>query len=126
MSNQRHFDLVSEREVRQAREHVAAEIAPLLRELIMRAEEVLGKDEQKARALRSKVRVIISHKATEELAKVDAQAQTLAEEKDAALGQTASQMEYDAQVQELEKLRKQRAQLMEHVNMLEKQGKAVL
>jgi len=57
---------------------------------------------------------------------VDAQAQILTEEKDAALGRTASQVEYDAQMQELETLRKQRAQLMERVNLLEKQGKAVL
>lgn len=41
--------------MRQAREHVAAEIAPFLRELIMRAEEVLARDEREARSLRSKV-----------------------------------------------------------------------
>lgn len=57
-SYMKHFDLVSEREVRQVREHVAAEIAPLLRELIMRAEEVLEKDEQQARTLRTKVRIL--------------------------------------------------------------------
>ena len=57
--SQQHFDLVSERDVRQALEHVAAEIAPFLRELIMRAEEVLARDEREARALRSKV--CISH-----------------------------------------------------------------
>ncbi|WFD27486.1 hypothetical protein MNAN1_002483 [Malassezia nana] len=99
----KHFDLVSEREVRQVREHVAAEIAPLLRELIMRAEE-----------------------ATEELAKVDAQAQLLAEEKDAALGRTVTKADFNAQVQELERLRKRRAQLMERVNLLEKEGKSIL
>ena len=41
--------------MRQARGHVAAEIATFLRELIMRAEEVLARDEREARALRSKV-----------------------------------------------------------------------
>ena len=44
--------------MRQAREHVAAEIAPFLRELIMRAEEVLARDEREARALRSKVCIL--------------------------------------------------------------------
>lgn len=52
---------MSECEVRQAREHVAAEIAPLLRELIMRAEEVLGKDEQHARTLRNRVCIYFSY-----------------------------------------------------------------
>lgn len=93
----------------------------------MRAEEVLGKDEQHARTLRTKVRTYMRlYQATEELAKVDAQAQLLAEEKDAALGRTVTQKEFDAQKQELEKLRKQRAQLMERVNTLEQQGTSIL
>ena len=51
--------MVSEREVRQAREHVATEIAPFLRELIVRAEEVLARDEREARSLRNKVRIFL-------------------------------------------------------------------
>ena len=55
--------------MRQAREHVAAEIAPFLRELIMRAEEVLARDEREARALRNKVCICHLPWATEELSK---------------------------------------------------------
>lgn len=56
-----HFDLVSERDVRQAREHLAAEIAPLLRELILRAENVLNRNERRARALRNEAAQALAH-----------------------------------------------------------------
>lgn len=41
--------------MRRAREKVAAEIAPVLRELIARAEDALEQDERNARSLRNKV-----------------------------------------------------------------------
>lgn len=53
--SKRHFDLVSETEIRHAREHLQAEIAPQLKELILRAEAALQQDERKTKALRSKV-----------------------------------------------------------------------
>lgn len=55
LSSQRHFDLISEGDVRHAKDQVAAEIAPHLRELISRAEEIISRDERHARMLRNKV-----------------------------------------------------------------------
>ena len=63
--------------MRQAREHVAAEIAPFLRELIMRAEEVLARDEREARALRNKVCICHLPWATEELSKNESKSQLI-------------------------------------------------
>ena len=121
--SQQHFDLVSERDVRQAREHVAAEIAPFLRELIMRAEEVLARDEREARALRSKV--CISHLpwATQELAKNESQSQLHTagsddELKSPSMAALVADYELDEQRRELELLRKERLRLMERVQSL--------
>lgn len=52
---QQHFDLVTERDIRLARDRLATEIAPQLRELIARAEAALERDERRSRALRNKV-----------------------------------------------------------------------
>ncbi|PWN90485.1 hypothetical protein FA10DRAFT_266956 [Acaromyces ingoldii] len=55
LASKRHFDLVAEGEIRAARDHLSAEIAPQLKELILRAEEALQKDEREAKLLKSKV-----------------------------------------------------------------------
>lgn len=56
LRSKRHFDLVSETDIRSVRDHLAAEIAPQLKELIVRAEEALQGEERKAKTLRAKVR----------------------------------------------------------------------
>ncbi|WFD36065.1 hypothetical protein MCUN1_002936 [Malassezia cuniculi] len=60
LSSQRHFDLVSEGDVRYVRDQAAAEIAPHLRELIARAEELIAKDERHMRNLRSKAAQVLA------------------------------------------------------------------
>lgn len=101
--------------MRQAREHVAAEIAPFLRELIMRAEEVLARDEREARALRSK--------ATQELSKNESKSQLHTagsddELKSPSMAALVADYELDEQRRELELLRKERLRLMERVQSL--------
>lgn len=55
LGSKRHFDLVSEQEIRSARDHLSAEIAPQLKELILRAEEALQRDERRVKTLKGKV-----------------------------------------------------------------------
>lgn len=55
LRSKRHFDLISEREIKDAQDHLSIEILPQLKELILRAEEALQKDERKAKTLRGKV-----------------------------------------------------------------------
>lgn len=116
----KHFDLVSERDVKQAREHVAAEIAPLLRELIVRAEDVLAKNERHVRTLRNK--------ATEELAKVEAHSQSQSiggvrdEPGSPTVATLVAQAELEDKQRELEELRRERMSLMERVQAMEKDG----
>ena len=55
LRSKRHFDLISEREIKDAQDHLSVEILPQLKELILRAEEALQKDERKAKTLRGKV-----------------------------------------------------------------------
>ncbi|CAD6916913.1 unnamed protein product, partial [Tilletia laevis] len=50
-----HFDLVAEQEIVRAKEHLAAEIAPQLHELILRAEAAVEKVERRARAAKNRV-----------------------------------------------------------------------
>jgi len=109
--------------VRQAREHVAAEIAPFLRELIMRAEEVLARDEREARALRSKVCICHLPWATEELSKSESKSQLHTagsddELKSPSMAALVADYELDEQRRELELLRKERLRLMERVQSL--------
>ncbi|KAE8205659.1 hypothetical protein CF328_g364 [Tilletia controversa] len=49
------FDLVAEQEIVRAKEHLAAEIAPQLHELILRAEAAVEKVERRARAAKNRV-----------------------------------------------------------------------
>lgn len=117
-----HFDLVSERDVRQAREHVAAEIAPLLRELIVRAEDVLMKDERIARTLRNQ--------ASQELAQLEMRSgdQSLLGDGSQSPSVTAlvAQAELDEQRRTLEKLQEERKHLSEKVFALEQVRRGVL
>ncbi|WFD31383.1 hypothetical protein MSPP1_002418 [Malassezia sp. CBS 17886] len=113
-----HFDLVSEREVRRAQQHVAAEIAPLLRELIVRAEDALGQDERHARSLRNK--------ATHALAQLeDARpASAFADggvEGSPSVAALISQAELDEHRRQLVKLKDERKRLMDRVATLERQ-----
>ncbi len=55
LRNKRHFDLVSEAEIRKARDHLSAEIRPQLDELIDKAREALEREERKMKTLRNKV-----------------------------------------------------------------------
>ena len=55
LRSKRHFDLITEQEIKDASDHLSAEILPQLKELILRAEEALQKDERKAKMLRGKV-----------------------------------------------------------------------
>ena len=55
LSNRRHFELVTETDIRVARDSLADAIEPQVRELIDRAEAALGKMERKEKALSSKV-----------------------------------------------------------------------
>jgi len=55
LASRRHFDLVSERDIRSARDHLSAEIAPQLRELIPLAEQALEREEKVVKSLKSKV-----------------------------------------------------------------------
>lgn len=59
LRSKKHFDLVSEADVRSVRDHLAAEIAPQLKELIVRAEEALQRDERRAKTLKAKVRSVV-------------------------------------------------------------------
>ena len=101
--------------MRQARDHVAAEIAPLLRELIVRAEDALAKDERHARTLRNQ--------ATQELAQVEAQSgsrSTLGDaSKSPSVAAMVTQAELDEQRRTLEKLQAERKRLAERVAILE-------
>ncbi|KAK0526571.1 hypothetical protein OC834_004758 [Tilletia horrida] len=54
LANKKHFDLVAEQEIVQAKEHLAAEIAPQLHELILRAETAVEKVERRARAAKNR------------------------------------------------------------------------
>jgi len=54
VANKKHFDLVAESEIVRAKEHLAAEIAPQLHELILRAESAVEKVERKARAAKNR------------------------------------------------------------------------
>lgn len=102
--------------MRQARDHVAAEIAPLLRELIVRAEDALAKDERHARTLRNQ--------ATQELAQLEARSGG-----QGVLGDTSrsspsvaalvTQTEIEEQRRSLERLRAERKRLAEKVAALE-------
>ncbi|WFD45838.1 DASH complex subunit spc19 [Malassezia furfur] len=116
MASQRHFDLVSERDVRQARDHVAAEIAPLLRELIVRAEDALTNDERHARTLRNQ--------ATQELAQLEARSGAQGVLGDSSrsspsVAALVTQTEIEEQRRTLEKLRTERKRLAEKVAALE-------
>lgn len=100
--------------MREAREHVAGEIAPLLRELIVRAENALTEDERQARALRNK--------ATEELAQVEARSsQSVLGDttKSPSVAALVNQAELDEHRRALEKLKAERKRLMERVSALE-------
>lgn len=100
--------------MREAREHVAGEIAPLLRELIVRAENALTEDERHARALRNK--------ATEELAQVEARSShsVLGDTtKSPSVAALVNQAELDEHRRALEKLKAERKRLMERVSALE-------
>ncbi|PWN37510.1 uncharacterized protein FA14DRAFT_187610 [Meira miltonrushii] len=52
--SKRYFDLISEREIKDAQDHLSVEILPQLKELILKAEEALQKDERRAKILRGK------------------------------------------------------------------------
>ncbi|CEH12678.1 DASH complex subunit Spc19 [Ceraceosorus bombacis] len=54
LASKRHFDLVSEADIRSARNHLSAEIAPQLRELIPMAEQAVQREERIVKALRTK------------------------------------------------------------------------
>ncbi|KAE8209856.1 hypothetical protein CF327_g6213 [Tilletia walkeri] len=54
LANKKHFDLVAEQEIIRAKEHLAAEIAPQLHELILRAESAVERVERKARAAKNR------------------------------------------------------------------------
>ena len=58
LNNKRHFDLVSETEILNAREHLSAEIQPQLTELMDKAKESLEREERDMKTLRNKVRGI--------------------------------------------------------------------
>lgn len=118
-----HFDLVSERDVRQARDHVAAEIAPLLRELIVRAEDALTNDERHARTLRNQ--------ATQELAQLEARSGAQGVLGDSSrsspsVAALVTQTEIEEQRRTLEKLRTERKRLAEKVAALEQVCKPIL
>lgn len=109
--------------MRQAREHVAAEIAPFLRELIMRAEEVLARDEREARSLRNKVCMGYLPWATQELSKNELRSQLHTTDSDdelksPSMAALVADYELDEQRRELELLRKERLRLMERVQSL--------
>ncbi|PKI84063.1 DASH complex subunit spc19 [Malassezia vespertilionis] len=112
MANHRHFDLASERDVRQARDRVAAEVAPLLRELIVRAEEALTNDERHARTLRNK--------ATQGLAELEGGTEHRSDMiSSPSVASLVSGAELEEQEKKLEKLRLQRERLMAQVAELE-------
>ncbi|KAK0555365.1 DASH complex subunit spc19 [Tilletia horrida] len=60
LANKKHFDLVAESEIIKAKEHLAAEIAPQLHELILRAEAAVEKTERRARAAKNKAQQAVS------------------------------------------------------------------
>ncbi|WFC98414.1 hypothetical protein MYAM1_001141 [Malassezia yamatoensis] len=116
MNNKRHFGLVSESDVRQARRYVAAEIAPLLRELIVRAEDALSKEERYARTLRTQ--------ATQELADLEVRSypqtkSSVPNTSPFADNDTCSPTTLKEQQELLDKLQDERKRLTEKVTQLE-------
>lgn len=57
LTSKRHFDVVTENTVDVAKKQIEDEIRPLLKELIARGEESVGREEQNARRARNKVRL---------------------------------------------------------------------
>lgn len=55
MTSRRHFDVVTEGTVQEAKRRIEDEMRPLLRELIQRGEEGVGREEMGARRVRNKV-----------------------------------------------------------------------
>jgi DASH complex subunit SPC19 len=55
LSSKKHFDLVSEKEIQVAKAHLSAEIAPQLKQLIMKAEEALQREERRSKSMKVKV-----------------------------------------------------------------------
>ena len=132
-----HFDLVSETDVRHAREHVAAEIAPLLRELIVRAEEALARDEQNARSLRTKVgapwpRHTLTGQATEVLSELDTPSKPKTSPSildtttpGSSVASMVAQAELDEHRRQLAELQQERKRLADRVAALERRDGAI-
>ena len=55
LASKKHFDLVSEKEIAIAKAHLSAEIAPQLKQLIIRAEAALQRDERRSKTVKAKV-----------------------------------------------------------------------
>lgn len=55
LTSRRHFDVVTEGTVQEAKRRIEDEMRPLLRELIQRGEEGVGREEMAARRARNKV-----------------------------------------------------------------------
>ena len=111
LSSQRHFDLVSESEVRNAREQFAAEIAPHLRELIAKAEDSIARDERQARTLRNKAAQVLA-----ELDESNSESATGSPSVSALINQA----ELSEHRRKLADLQRERARLMERVAILER------
>lgn len=60
LSSRRHFDLVSEADVRHARTQLSLEIGPQLRELIPLAEQAVEREEKVMKQLKNKVSCVAS------------------------------------------------------------------
>jgi hypothetical protein len=55
LASKKHFDLVSEKEIKEAKAHLSAEITPQLEQLLSKAKEALEREEGKAKALKTTV-----------------------------------------------------------------------
>lgn len=119
LSNKRHFHLVSERSLRHDREQTVAEVLPMLRELLSRAEAVQEKDRKRAVALRKQ--------AAEALAELD-RTQTQASQEPPKTGSPSvaalvSHAELEEHKRQLQSLRVERERLEDRVNTLETRAK---
>lgn len=54
LKSRRHFDLVSQRDIEQAREHVAAEVRPHIDELVRRAASDIARQDRRVVALKNR------------------------------------------------------------------------
>ena len=123
--------------MRHAREHVAAEIAPLLRELIVRAEEALARDEQNARSLRTKVgapwpRHTLTGQATEVLSDLDTPSKPKTSPSildtttpGSSVASMVAQAELDEHRRQLAELQQERKRLADRVAALERRDGAI-